>query len=240
MAHCYLHPELSRASVGDTVVLSEQESHHAVVARARVGEELWVTSGDGFLAAAEVIAVERKSVSLRVLSLDHTAPREPRITLVQALAKGDRSDMAIAAATELGVDAIVPWQAARSISQWRGDKAAKGVERWRATVTAAAKQSIRPRIPEVHALMTTAEVADMPEVLVVLHPDADAAFESIPADQDIAFVVGPEGGIADSELQLFKDAGARLVHLGPEVLRTSTAGLAAISAASLMLGRWRG
>ena len=240
MAHCYLSPDVADRHVGDDVVLSEQESHHAIVARARVGEQVWLTSGEGTLAKAEVTAVERKSVALSVLSTRHFDQPATRITLVQALAKGDRSDIAITAATELGVDAVIPWQAARSVVQWRGDKAVKGVERWRSAVTEAAKQSIRPRIPLVHPLMSTAEIAGLQATLVVLHPDADKGFESIPVKRDLAFIVGPEGGIAPNELERFAQAGAHTVHMGPEVLRTSTAGLASIAAVSMMLGRWRG
>lgn len=240
MAHCHLSPDVADAKVGDEVVLSEQESHHAIVARVRVGEQVWLTSGEGTLAKAEVTAVERKSVALHVLSTQRFDQPQPRITLVQALAKGDRSDIAITAATELGVDAVIPWQAARSVVQWRGDKAVKGVDRWRSAVTEAAKQSIRPRIPIVHPLMSTTEIAGLPEMLVVLHPDAAQGFESIPTDRDLAFIVGPEGGVAPSELERFAEAGAHIVHMGPEVLRTSTAGLASIAAMSIMLGRWRG
>ena len=239
MAHCYYLPSAARASVGDELELSGTEAHHASVARAKPGERLLITSGDGVIAQVTVSAAERKRFAVTVDALERFEPRTPHVTLVQALAKGDRAEVGIAAATELGADAIIPWQASRSVSQWRGDKAERGVEKWRSAVTEAAKQSIRPYVPVVHPLMSTADVCAVEGQLVVLHPEAGHGLETVPVDRDLVLVVGPEGGVSDDERAQFAAAGALEVRLGPEVLRTSTAGLAALAALSPMLGRWR-
>lgn len=238
MAHCYHLPGAADASVGDELEITGSEAHHAVVARARPGEQLLVTSGDGVIAGVTVVSVDRKRVSVRVDSTERFEQRTPRVTLVQALAKTDRAEVGIAGATELGADAIVPWQASRSVSQWRGDKAERGVEKWRSAVTEAAKQSVRPFVPIVHPLMTTGDVCSMNEQLVVLHPEASSGIDAVPVDRDLALVVGPEGGVSAEERAQFAAAGAIEVKLGPEVLRTSTAGLAALAALSPALGRW--
>ena len=162
---------------------------------------------------------------------------------MQALAKGDRDELAVQAATELGVDAIVPWQAARSVSRWDA-KAEKGLARWRTIVREAAKQAHRPWIPEVEGVARLAEVvarAGDSRVLVLEPSAAERLTEvaSVPSDaRDVVLVVGPEGGIAPEELDALRDAGARVVRLGETVLRTSTAGAAAIAVISAATGRW--
>lgn len=239
MAHCYLLPDVAAAAEGDHVALEGPEAHHAQVARAQAGEQLWLTSGDGVLARATVRSATKARVELVVDELERHEPRHPRLTLVQALAKGDRSDVAVAAAVELGVDEIVPWQAARSVVQWRGDKAIKGEQKWRSAAAEAAKQSIRPFLTVVHPLTTTNALQQLSAQLVVLHPEATTSLDAIPLERDIALVVGPEGGISDAERETLRGFGAVEAHLGPEVLRTSTAGLAAIAALSPMLGRWQ-
>ena len=174
---------------------------------------------------------------------DIPAPR-PRLVLVQALAKGDRDELAVQAATELGVDEIVPWQAARSVSRWDAAKAAKGQARWAAIVREAAKQAHRAWIPDVGALTTTKDLVRRAAAsrLLVLEPAAagSLASHSLEAsdDRDVLLIVGPEGGIAADELAAFATAGAAAVRLGDTVLRTSTAGPAAIAVASVLLGRW--
>jgi 16S rRNA (uracil1498-N3)-methyltransferase len=163
--------------------------------------------------------------------------------LVQALPKGDRGPLAVELATELGVDRIVPWAASRCVTRWRDDRVAKGVAKWRAAAHAASKQSRRPRVPEVADLASTREVCgELAEVdlAVVLHEQARARISDVdvPTVGTVAVVVGPEGGLTDGEVLAFRAAGAEAVRLGPEVLRTSTAGAAALAALSLRT-RWR-
>jgi 16S rRNA (uracil1498-N3)-methyltransferase len=168
--------------------------------------------------------------------------QEPGFVLVQALPKGDRGPLAVDLATELGVDRIVPWTASRCVTRWRDDRVAKGVAKWRAAARAASKQSRRPRVPEVTEPMTTREVCGLltdVDLAVVLHEQArrPLAELQIPQEGTVAVVVGPEGGMTDGEVVAFRAAGAQAVRLGAEVLRTSTAGAAALAALS-MRTRW--
>jgi 16S rRNA (uracil1498-N3)-methyltransferase len=181
-------------------------------------------------------------VAETVLTLERPTPA---IILVQALAKGDRDEMAVQASTELGVDVVVPWSAARSISRWEGAKVAKGIARWSAIVREASKQSVRAWVPDVLDMVSTNALARLsgPTRMLVLEPTADAALSAVPLTgrdlpSDITLVVGPEGGIAPHELDALVAAGATLVRLGDSVLRTSTAGPAAIAVLSAKLGRW--
>ena len=161
--------------------------------------------------------------------------------LVQALAKGDRDELAVQAACELGVDEIVPWQAARSISRWEGAKADKGRERWATIVREAAKQAHRAWVPEVSSVQSTAQLAARAADarMLILDPWTQTRLAGIrPDGRDLVLVVGPEGGIAPEELEKLEAAGAERVRLGETVLRTSTAGPAAIAVLSSILGRW--
>src|SRR5690606_8319754 len=111
-------------------------------------------------------------VEVRVEEVRRDAAPSPQLWLAQALAKGDRDELAVQAATELGVSGVIPWAAERSVSRWAGAKAERGRARWAAIVRAATKQSIRSRIPEVAPLATTAQLATLPGRLLVLDPDA--------------------------------------------------------------------
>lgn len=240
-----LHFLLDEAAgdVGDAVVLSGAEAHHAAtVRRVRAGEEVTVGDGRGLWLEGVVEGVQPREVVVRVTArTDVTAPR-PRLVLVQALAKGDRDELAVQAATELGVDEIVPWQAARSVSRWDAAKAAKGRARWTAIVREAAKQAHRAWVPQVVDVETTSRIAQRAAGagILVLEPTAETALSALtlPPDRDVVLVVGPEGGIAPDELATFADAGATPVRLGGTVLRTSTAGPAALAVVSVALGRW--
>src|SRR5690606_27531551 len=164
-----------------------------------------------------------------------------RILLAQALAKGDRDELAVQAACELGVDGIIPWQAARSVSRWEGAKAFKGRERWASIVREAAKQAHRSWVPEVTEVQSTAQLAGRAAQarMLVLDPWTETRLSGIrPDGRDIVLVVGPEGGIAPDELERLEGSGAERMRLGEAVLRTSTAGPAAIAVLSVALGRW--
>lgn len=251
MAHFYLDDSLAAqlagadAPLGAIVRLTGTDARHAVtVSRVRPTERLRLGDGAGLVVEGEVVEASPQEVSLRVEHVERAPEPSPRILLVQALAKGDRDELAIQAATELGVDAIVPWQAARSISRWDAAKAEKGRARWATIVREASKQAIRPRVPEVAPLATTAAIAGLAAsaTVLVLDPLAEHPLTALDAaalgDREVVLVVGPEGGIAPEELAAFAGAGARRVRLGSTVLRTSTAGPAAIAVLSGMLGRW--
>lgn len=240
MASLYLSPELPKdVAAGAVVRLGGDEGRHAVtVARVRVGETLAISDGAGVVAAGEVAAIDGATLTLAVGAVTrHPAPT-PELWLAQALAKGDRDELAVQAATELGVTGVIPWAAERSVSRWEGAKADKGRERWAAIVREATKQSIRAWVPAVEPIAGTASLANLPGVLV-LEPTAEARLTEVPLDGDrFTLVVGPEGGISPRELEVLAAAGATLVRLGPEVLRTSTAGPAALAVLNARLGRW--
>lgn len=243
MAHFYLNEELgSECPPGSIVTLAGAEAKHALtVSRARVGERLLVGNGSGLRLTGSVVEVAQGTVRVEVEESDHVPAPAVRITLAQALAKGGRDESAVQAATELGVDRIIPWQAERSVSRWQGNKVTAGVERWRTIAREAAKQSIRVWTPEVTELTTTDVLTGsaLGARMLVLHPDAETELSSVATDsRDLLLVVGPEGGIAPAELGRFRDAGGEVVRLGNSVLRTSTAGPAAIAVVNVMLGRW--
>jgi 16S rRNA (uracil1498-N3)-methyltransferase len=237
----FLVPDLG---TGDTIVLTGAEAHHAAtVKRLAVGEPALLADGHGGLAEVRASQVSPDRVVFAVLARRVLERPEPRLVVVQALPKGERAELAVELLTELGVDEIVPWSADRAISQWRGDRAAKGIAKWQRAAQAAAKQSRRARIPVVSELAGSAEVAGRiaaARLALLLHSDADEPLSrlAVPADGEVLLVVGPEGGLSPAELALFAERGGRPVRLGAEVLRTSTAGAAALAVLSAALGRW--
>lgn len=236
---------------GGTYLLDGAEGRHAgVVQRRGPGERVDVVDGTGIRLVGVVESTGADGVRLRVLARDEEPPDRPALVLAQALAKGDRDELAIEAATEVGVDAVLPWQAARSIVVWRGDRAAKSRARWLGTVRAATKQARRSRVPAVELAVDTAglvrRVADVVAAggaALVLHEEATVPLHAaaLPADGsevEVLVVVGPEGGISPDELDRLVEAGALPVRLGPWVLRTSTAGPVALALLAERLGRW--
>jgi len=229
---------------GDEYTVDGPEGHHAAaVQRLRAGERLVLTDGRGGTATAEVVTAGRGTLIVAVLSRGYAPPPPTRLLVAQAIAKGDRGELAVAAMTEAGVDEIVPWAAARSVAQWRGERGDRSYERWVATAREAAKQSRRAWLPDVSVPVTTAALATRLSTVAgayVLHGNATDRLSTmdLPGGGDVAVVVGPEGGIADEELAAFTAAGSRAVRLGPTVLRTSTAGVAALAVLSARLGRW--
>ncbi|MER6126258.1 16S rRNA (uracil(1498)-N(3))-methyltransferase [Streptomyces sp. NPDC001795] len=228
--------------LGREFVLDGPEGRHAVsVKRLRPGEDVVLTDGRGRWTEGVVKAAEGKDrlVVTDLESVHEEPPASPRITVVQALPKGDRGELAVETMTEVGVDAIVPWAASRCITQWKGDRGLKALAKWRATAREAGKQSRRVRFPEVADAATTKQVAALlakADFAAVLHESGDEPLAAVelPAEGEILLVVGPEGGVSPEELALFGEAGARAFRLGRTVLRTSTAGTAA---AALLLGR---
>lgn len=242
MAHLYIDEELGDTSVGDTVSLGNAEARHAVtVSRLKVGEVIAIGNGAGLVVSGPVVTAEHTQLTIEVAEVQQSPRRTPAVFLAQALAKADRDELAVQVATELGVDGVIPWSAARSISRWQGPKVAKGRDRWAAIVREASKQSLRTWLPDVLDLVTTKQLAAFASTtrMLVLEPTATETLADLDVDdRDIVLVVGPEGGVADHELALLTAAGASTIRLGSEVLRTSTAGPAALAALNVKLGRW--
>ncbi|UQU63547.1 16S rRNA (uracil(1498)-N(3))-methyltransferase [Couchioplanes caeruleus] len=231
---------------GPRHTLAGKEGHHAAdVQRVRPGEEIVLADGRGGSVRAEVTAVGRGSVDVAVGERSYAPAADPRLVVVQGIAKGDRGELAVQAMTETGVDEIVPWAASRSVAQWRGDRGVRAREKWIATAREAAKQSRRPWLPEVSGDpdVSTKQVAarlGRAAVAFVLHEEATDRLSAakLPESGEVVLVVGPEGGISDQELGAFVAAGAQPVKLGDSVLRTSTAGVAALAVLSVRLDRW--
>ena len=251
----HLEPLPAALATGAVFTLSGPEGRHAAtVRRLRAGERLDVTDGAGDTLRCEVVAARRDELDCRVLDRAWTPKPAPRLVVVQALAKGDRGELAVEMLTEVGVDEIVPWSAARSVVRWEGDRGARSRARWAASAAEAAKQSRRARWPLVAGLASTAAVRERlaaADLALVLHESAaeplagrlasiGAASPGAGQAAEVVLVVGPEGGIADEELAAFGKAGAVTVRLGPTVLRTSTAGVAAAAVLLATTGRWDG
>lgn len=230
----------------DAVLDGPEGRHAATVRRTRVGESITLSDGAGLLAECEVVATGRDRLELKVLDRV-CAPRvSPPVTVVQALPKSDRSELAVELMTEAGADTIVPWQAARCVANWEA-KARKGVDKWRVAARTASRQSRRAYIPEVAQLHRASEVLALVRdtvaqdgIAIALHESATGRFAELelPASAPIVLLVGPEGGLADSELNALTEAGATVALLGPTVLRTSTAAAVALGALGALTARW--
>ncbi|MTL12419.1 16S rRNA (uracil(1498)-N(3))-methyltransferase [Nocardia seriolae] len=232
---------------GATAVLDGPEGRPAAtVRRIRVGAPIPLSDGHGTLADSEVVAAAKDRLELKVLSKRVAEPWTPQVTVVQALPKSDRSELAVELMTEAGADAIVPWQALRCVSNW-DSKARKGVEKWRAAAKQAARQSRRAYIPDVADLHSTKELLELVRtakssgaIVAALHESGESrltelSFDGVP---EVILIVGPEGGLDDSELKSLTEAGADAVLLGPTVLRTSTAAAVALGALGALTPRW--
>jgi 16S rRNA (uracil1498-N3)-methyltransferase len=233
--------------VGDLAVVDGDEGFHAAnVRRIRPGEELDLGDGDGAVAHCVVEDVAKGRFTARVLDRMTVLAAAPAVTVVQALPKSDRSELAIELATEAGADAFVAWQASRCVARWESPaKIDKGLRRWGAVARSAARQSRRPYIPSIRGVVSTAELVQRVRhdgaTTLVLHESATAKLTELPVAQadSLLLIVGPEGGIADDEITALSDAGATAVRLGPTVLRTSTAAAVALGALGALTSRWR-
>lgn len=234
---------------GELAVLDGDEGFHASnVRRIRVGEQIDLSDGAGTLAHCVVEETAKGRLSARVTErVAMVAPR-PTVTVVQALPKSDRSELAVELATEAGADSFVAWQASRCVARWDGPKVDKGLRRWAAVARSAARQSRRPHVPAVDGVVSTPvlirRVADAVAggaVVLALHESATEPFAELPLAQadSLMLIVGPEGGIADEEIAALTEAGAKAVRLGPTVLRTSTAAAVALGAIGALTARWQ-
>jgi 16S rRNA (uracil1498-N3)-methyltransferase len=238
---------------GERVVVDGDEGFHAAnVRRIRVGEELDVGDGAGVIAHCVVEDVAKGRLEARLTTRRTVDPPIPTVTVVQALPKSERSELAVELATEAGADAFLAWQSERCVARWDGAaKVDKGLRRWQAVARSAARQSRRPYIPTVASVLSGADLVgavgaavDSGAVVLALHESATGPLTAPPMttrlEQAAAvfLLVGPEGGISDGEIAALTGAGATAVRLGPSVLRTSTAAAVALGALGVLTGRW--
>ena len=240
----FISPIPSDTKTGSKIRIAGAEAKHAMsVRRLQVGEAISVSDGQGQKARGKVSELSKDFLELNVESVENIERPKPQLVLVQALAKGDRDEMAVQACTELGIQTVIPWQSERSVSIWKSEKQDKHRLRWQTIATEAAKQSLRPFIPEVEKVLGTAQLMDRLQsfdLKLVLDPTSSTALTSVSliGHQSIAIVVGPEGGISPQELEQFRSAGLSQVALGSGILRTSTAGVAVVSYLQATLGNW--
>ena len=240
----HLVPDLTGVVAGDEVTVEGDEAHHAVaVRRLRVGERVVLTDGRGVSVEGPVATTGKRIFTLAVETVSASEPPAPEVVVVQALPKGERGELAVEVLTEIGAARIVPWAASRSVAVWKGERAAKSLAKWRATAREAAKQARRAWFPEVGELASTADVIALlaeADLALVLHEEAAVPLGGVPVPDAgrLVVVVGPEGGLSEEEVAAFAAAGAVSVRLGVEVLRTSTAGVAAVAALLSRTRRW--
>lgn len=233
---------------GHTVTVGGDEGFHAAtVRRIRPGERLLLGDGAGELAWCEVDGADRAELHATILERWQVPTPVPRVTVVQAIPKSERSELAVELATEAGADEFVAWHAARCVARWDGPRAEKGLRRWRAVARSAARQSRRAHIPPVTGpeatRALTRRVADVVAgggVVLVMHESATGpmAEHVVAGVASVTLVIGPEGGLTDDEVRVLTDAGGVAVRLGPTVLRTSTAAAVALGALGVLTGRW--
>ncbi|MGO3834599.1 MAG: 16S rRNA (uracil(1498)-N(3))-methyltransferase [Microbacteriaceae bacterium] len=247
MANLYVREGLQPADFTGTIEVTGDEARHAVaVSRLRVGESILVGNGEGTIAGGTVTAASQNAFSVEIAEVTEYPEPVRKVWIVQALAKGDRSERAVELCTEFGAWGFVAWQAARSISKWDAKKAPKGLEKWHRVAREASKQSIRPFVPRVTGPMTTNDLVQLAAAgeatVIVLHPrdaaELSARVAELSPSGDVYVCVGPEGGLSDAELEALSSAGAITVTVGANVLRTSSAGAAALSVLNLAAGHW--
>ena len=259
MSATLFYAEFIPAAGGTAVIGGDEGFHAATVRRIRPGESLVLSDGAGTVADCVVIGVDKRTLTARVEERRSAPQPTPQVTVVQAIPKLERAELAIELATEAGADEFVAWQASRCVARWDGERAANGLRRWRAVARSAARQSRRAWIPEVSGPMSTDQLGtyigeriDAGAAALVLHESADRALGEVMAEvmgevmrevpvaqaDSIILVVGPEGGLSETEVDMLAVAGAVAVRLGPTVLRTSTAAAVALGALGVLTSRW--
>lgn len=230
-------------AIGATVTLPEAASAHLVrVLRLGVGDACVLFNGDGCDYDARLASLAKKGAEAEVFGrreIDRESPL--RITLGQGIARGEKMDLVLQKATELGVAAVAPLIAERTEVKLDAERAGKRMTHWQGVLAAACEQSGRARLPalsEPHALATWASGLPDRSTRLALDPEGECTLSSLalPADADVILAVGPEGGLSARDLAALRAAGFRGLRLGPRILRTETAGLAAIASLQAMYG----
>jgi 16S rRNA (uracil1498-N3)-methyltransferase len=225
--------------------LTGPEGRHATtVRRLAVGERVDVTDGAGLVGRCEVVGVRTGELDLAVVARRVELAPRCRVVVVQAILKGDRSELAVELMTEVGVDEIAPWAAERCVARWRPERADKALAKWRSTAREAGKQSRRAWFPVVTGPVGITEVLGLvagARLALLLDPAAERQLADVelPHEGEIVLIVGPEGGVSESEAAEVASAGALPVRLGPTVLRGSTVGAVAGALVLNGCGRWK-
>ena len=232
---------VDKLSGSKTQILDSDEAHHAIkVMRLKIGEEIKISDGEGSWVSGPISEVSKKSLKITVTSNGIEKTKKPELVLVQAITKSDRNKEMLELITVAGVDRIIPWQADRCISKWQSDS----YDKWSSSIKEASKQSRRVNLPKLEKVMSTKQIIEQMAVsdcIVVFHESADQKFSDLNISQStsaIYLIIGPEGGIAEGELEIFKTKGGNLVRLGEPVLRSAHAGFAALASIQTKLGRW--
>jgi len=232
---------VDKLSSGQTQTLESDEAHHAIkVMRLKTGEEIKISDGEGNWVSGPISEVGKKNLKIDVTASGIEASKKPELVLVQALTKSDRSKEMLELVTVAGVDRIIPWQAERSISKWQSNS----YDKWTSSIKEAGKQSRRVNLPKLEKLMSAREITEQilaSDCILVFHESANEKFSALDIAQNassVYLIIGPEGGITDTELEIFKSKGGNLVRLGEPVLRSAHAGFAALASIQTKLGRW--
>ena len=226
---------------GSTQTLDKDDAHHAIkVLRLKLGEVIKISDGVKKWVSGSIIEISKKELTISISERGDFEEKKPELVLVQAVTKSERNKEMLELAIEAGVDRIIPWQAERSISKWQSDSAQK----WEIGIKEACKQARQVRLPKLMPMLTTAGVVQLLSKdarIIVFHESASEKFAQLQLTESLAsiyLVIGPEGGISQSELSIFENGGSKIVRLGETVLRSAHAGFAAISAVQTKLGRW--
>lgn len=216
-------------------VLTGAEAQHAHVKRIEPGESIMLIDGHGLTAQATATSITKDRVTCKIVAHEVVPQPSPRVTVVQAIPKSERAELAVDLAVQAGADAILPWISHRTIARWPENKQARLVEKWQNQAIASAKQARRAWIPEVRGVVTSGWLGGVDKQKLVLHEDAETSIRDVEFDDELLLIVGPEGGIGEDELELI---GGTAVHLGPEVLRTASAAFAGLCAIGVLTQRW--
>jgi 16S rRNA (uracil1498-N3)-methyltransferase len=226
---------------GLQIELTDSAGHYlSRVLRLTAGDSVILFNGDGSDYAAMIVEIQRQQVSLRITDSKLSENESKlKITLVQAISRGERMDYSLQKATELGVHCIQPISSRRVEVHLDEKRLRKKLEHWQKVVISACEQSGRAVIPEVKTPVSLADwLASADDSLrVVLDPSAQSKLSQLPTTvADISLLVGPEGGFSEEELQDLASEGVMAVSLGPRVLRTESAGPAAIAVLQAIYG----
>jgi len=228
-------------SGGSSQLLDEDEAHHAIkVLRVKIGEEIMISDGSGNWVSGPIEELGKKTLLIKVSNQGQKKLNKPELAIVQAITKSDRNKEMLELITVAGVDRIIPWQSDRSISKWQSDSA----DKWELTIKESCKQARRVVMPKLSKSINSKQLAE--ELIsvpfsIIFHEAASTNFSDVNVPSGIAsiyLIIGPEGGITDEELLMFKGTTSNIVRLGEPVLRSAHAGFAALAAVQTKLGRW--